>query len=589
MSQVRVLPPEVIAKIAAGEVVERPASVVKELLENAIDAKATAIEIRLKEAGKQLIHIRDNGQGIEPDDLDIIFLRHATSKIQTQDDLFLLSSLGFRGEALYSIAAVADVQLKSCHQDYDEGWEVHYRDGVCLNKKPAATTSHGTDIKVTEIFYNTPARKKFLKSNISEMNAILAVVLPYAMLYPQIRFLLVNNDKTMIDVLPTSSSAERFAQLLNLKADHLIEESYEYQDDNIRIRLLLGNINIQRKKRDLQYLFVNNRPVTHRNLEFQVNDIYRLIFPPQTYSAFAVMIDVPTEDVDANIHPTKREVKIKDEYRLISKLRRLTEQALMTKGSMKTVEEKPYHFSAGSYSQSANQPSSSWDQTTIETSLIQESLPTYKSEPQVDIHRDESHPELFQKKTSEPLHDRLKRSRYIGQFIRKFLLFEVDDSLLLIDQHAAQERIMFERFRKQMEESRVEVQALLSPIVMPLSPQEKIAMEEVEGVLSQAGFDTTFFDENTMVIQSHPLLIKNPEKAVRSVLAGKPHERCEYDVIARRACKASIVTGDKISPEQALHQRDELLLCQDPFTCPHGRPTLIDVKESFLDKQFLRT
>lgn len=607
MAKVKQLSSDVIAKIAAGEVVDRPSCVVKELVENALDAGATSVEVHLKEAGKSLIHIKDNGSGIDKDDLEIIFERHATSKISSIDDLESLRSLGFRGEALYSVAAIADVQLKSLARDESEGWEVHMRGGAQVTLQPAAIATHGTDIKVSEIFYNVPARKKFLKSNVSEMNAILSVFLPYTMLYPHVRFLLINEGKTHIDVRPTDSATQRFAEVLNLQAQHLIEDEFKYESDGTNIRCILGNINIQRKRRDLQYLFVNGRPVANKNLEFQVNDMYRLIFPPQTYSAFAVFIDVLPENVDANIHPTKREVKIRDEYKLSSKLRRMVENALMTKGSARVLEadkdddlwdEERDVKTQGIPTERMVFGPKSYGNLKMSNDGLRESSSVYSERPSSvlgsanlqdpDPHSVASESDLFRAQT-ESLHERFARSRYIGQFINKFLLFEVDQSLFYVDQHAAQERIMFERFRNQINDGDVEIQNLLTPVLVSLSPQEQVAWEETSEDLQKAGFETTQFDDQTIAVQTHPVLIKKVEPAVRAILAQLKHERCDYNIIARRACKASIVTGDKLSIEQALHQRVELLACEDPFTCPHGRPTMIEIKESFLDKQFLRT
>lgn len=240
MPNINILTPDVIAKIAAGEVVDRPASVIKELIENALDANATVIEIHLKEAGKELIHIKDNGHGIQKDDLTQLFNRHATSKIKNIDDLETLLSMGFRGEALYSIAAVSDVTLESQASNSLEGWLVHVRGGKKLLLEPCATKGHGTDIKIAELFFNTPARRKFLKSNTSELNQIVNVVSYYCLLYPNKRFILTHGGKTLIDLKPAPSSKDRVAATLNLDAKHLLETSQDFPADKIFIKTVLS-------------------------------------------------------------------------------------------------------------------------------------------------------------------------------------------------------------------------------------------------------------------------------------------------------------------------------------------------------------
>lgn len=622
MNKVRILPSDVIAKIAAGEVIERPASVVKECVENSIDAGATSIEVHLKDAGKQLIHIKDNGSGITHDDLNNLFQRHATSKITAIDDLERLQSLGFRGEALFSIGSIADVVLKSKmkdvgnstqddrpssvvlprsdHKDHD-AWQLHVRGGQRIDLQPAATSGHGTEIKISELFFNTPARKKFLKSNTTELNQIIETFLPYALLHPVVNFKLTNAERPIIDVKPVRSLKERAARALNVEAKHLLEVDENFKDDGINLRLVLGNINIQRTRRDLQYFFVNGRPIVHRNLGFHVNDIYRLILPPSIYGCFVIFIEVDPSTIDVNIHPAKREVKISQEGRLVSLLRQTIEYALMTHGDVRSLTatgetsfvnreasdktSDTFHVSRFTNDNSvAYSPGQS--QGTFNPAGFFDRTPTPPAGGEAVLKEIDAH--LFQK-PYETLRDKFGRAGYIGSFMNKYLLWELDDALLLVDQHAAQERIIFEKFKKQIDDGQVEVQHLLTPILLKLTPQEKIIWEESQEVLKEAGLDTNAFDEDTIAVQTVPVLIKRPEAMVRVLLSGDKAERCDHLTIARRACKASIVTGDQLSPEQARYQRQQLLECLDPFTCPHGRPTVIELKDSFLERQFLRS
>jgi len=572
MNKVNLLAPDVVAKIAAGEVVERPASVVKELLENAIDAGATHIEIHLKDAGKELIHIKDNGSGIAREDLEKIFQRHATSKISAIEDLEKLHSMGFRGEALYSIAAVSDVILSS-RTATDEGWQIHVKGGVRQNLEPTALSGAGTDIKIAELFFNTPARRKFLKNNTSELNQIINIVLPYTLIYPQKRFVLTHAGRTLLDLRSAPCCLDRAAAALNVSMNHFLETDQEFVEEQIRIQLILGNINIQRPRRDMQFIFINNRPVDSRHLSFNLNDVYKLILPPGVYGAFIAHISLNPSHVDVNIHPTKREVRLKDEARIVSVLRRMTEYQLMHKGQAKEIGGLPA------------------DQMIFAPGQLQA-----KFNPRTSTDNEQGLPLDFQLFGQEnTLRAKFAKGRYMGNFLQKYLIFEADDSLLIVDQHAAQERIMFEKFKNQIENAKVESQPLLTPVLLKLTPQEKIAWEENQENLTAAGIETTQFDEDTIALQTQPLLLKNMELVVRALLAvpasggaSGEAQRLDKDTLARRACKASVVSGDKLDSSQAEHQRKELLECQDPFICPHGRPTVIEVTQGFLDRQFLR-
>lgn len=606
MPKVQVLPSDVIAKIAAGEVIERPASVIKECVENSIDAGATSIEVHLKDAGKQLIHIKDNGSGITHEDLSNLFQRHATSKISAIEDLERLHSLGFRGEALFSIGSISDVTLTSQSSNDPLGWELHIRGGERIHLQPAATSGHGTDIKISELFFNMPARKKFLKSNTTELNQVVEAFLPYTLLHPVVDFKLTHAGRSVIDVKPVNSLKERIARSLNLDVKQLIEVDQQFKEDGIHLRMILGNINVQRTRRDLQYFFVNGRPIQHRNLGFHVNDIYKLILPPGNYGCFVIFIEVDPGMIDVNIHPSKREVKISNEGRLVSLMRHTIEHALMTAGDVRSIGAHQLSTNDNPSIQNPEAPSLDYTQGIPAESLIfgpgktqssfnpagffaQTSSPgMHNLKDTTEALVSEAQEHLFQK-PNETLRDKYGRARYIGSFMNKYLLWEVDDSLLLVDQHAAQERIMFEKFKTQIDEGKVEVQNLLTPILLKLTPQEKIAWEEAQETLKEAGIDTNAFDEDTIALQTIPTLVKKPEALVRTLLAGDKSDRCDHLTIARRACKASIVTGDKLSPEQTNHQRRQLLECRDPFICPHGRPTVIEIKDSFLERQFLRS
>ena len=600
MPRVHILKPEIISKIAAGEVIERPASVIKELVENAIDAQSGTIDIELKEAGKTLIRVKDDGHGIEQDDLKTIFTRHATSKITNVDDLYSIRSLGFRGEALYSVAAISHVTVHSKTEEQETGWGIHLRGGEDFHNRPCSFNDHGTEITVKELFFNTPARKKFLKSNTAEVHQILNVVIPYALLHNEIRFSLTHGHKPLLNVAPVLDKTSRMADVLNLDKQHLFEVRQDFSERDISVHLVLGDINIKRTRRDMQFIFVNGRPVQNRAIGFHMNQVYRLIMPQELYPCFAVHITIAPESVDVNIHPTKREVKIKSEQDICSILRSLTEQALMTSGHTKQVVEHMTQTGGG-------------EQRAVDRALTRSfssemafdaDAPVERHETAVDT-GDYAYPrralesgekqeffipenDLFAAK-QENLQSRLAQSRYIGNFMNKYLFFEAGQSILVVDQHAAAERVTYEQLILQMEKGTIEVQHLLSPVLIKLTPQEILIWEEAKDKLDALGLSVTQWDEETIAIHTHPLFLKDIEKTMQNLLAGEDIAKCDHDTMARRACRSSVMAGDKLSPEQAKHVRDQLIKCLDPFTCPHGRPTVIEIKQDFLDKQFLRT
>ncbi len=585
MAIVQILSPETIARIAAGEVVERPASVVKELVENALDAGATRVEVHLKAGGTSLIHVKDDGRGIARDDLAVLFQRHATSKISSAADLEKILSLGFRGEALYSIGAVAEVNIKSRAEGSAEAWECDVRGGVREESRPAAMAAQGTEIRVKEIFFNTPARRKFLKSDAAEAEQVLNVFLPYVLYFFDRHFILTHNGRALIDLPPAASALERAARALNLDARHLIQGEVVKPQDNISLRIVAGDINIQRPRRDLQFLFVNGRPVQSRGLLFHANDVYRLIMPDGVHPAFILFLDVAHAEVDVNIHPSKREVRIRQEARAGSILRAQLEQLLMTRGGAKEVGSglapEKIIFAPG------------------QRSSLPESVPAAApARPAVSVPLPPME-ELFTapvpaaaRPSQDPLKERLLRSRWIGTFVNTYHLFEEGEALFVIDQHAAQERILFEKFRAQINAGKLEVQHLLTPVVVRLTAQERLAFDHSQEKLGLFGFEATLLDEGAIALHTSPALIAGSgpmARAAQALLGDDEGVKPDIDRLARRACRASVMAGDRMKGEEAVHQLQELMACADPFTCPHGRPVFVELKTAFFDRHFLRT
>lgn len=597
MSSVKILPPEVISKIAAGEVIERPASALKEIIENSIDAQATMIDILLEGAGKKLIQIKDNGNGIEQIDLDQIFFRHATSKISSINDLDSILSLGFRGEALYSIGAISDTLVKSKTKDQDSGWQIHWRGGKKISTKPAAISDHGTEIEIRELFYNTPARRNFMKSNTTEINQILNIFIPYCLIHNNINFTLTHQKRKLIDLKNVDCYKTRCAQTLNVDEQFLLESQMDYPDQETSIHLILGDINIKRTRRDMQFIFVNGRPVQNKSINYHLNQIFRLILPSNYFGLFAAMITMPSEDIDVNIHPAKREIKILDERSLCTILRTQAEQTLMNGGNIQKALIKNQTGKTDTqralFSMSSSEDS--FDALGQRNSNDEDSLSsTNESTAYSYPHKHHEHQHLFPSQENifnnkDDIQSKLENARFIGIFMRKFILFETGKTLLVVDQHAAQERIMYEQLIRQLNNGTLEIQRLLSPVILSLTPKEVLSWEQTHDKLTKIGFENNQWDETAIAIHSHPLIIRDIEYSVRSLLAGDEFENYNHEQMARRACRSSIMAGDSLKPEQAEFQREQLLQCLDPFTCPHGRPTVIEMSEDFLDKQFLRT
>lgn len=597
MLTVKLLSSDVIAKIAAGEVVERPSSVLKELIENSLDAGATFIEIVLMDGGKTLIHIRDNGKGISQDDMQVLFHRHATSKIVSAEDLEQVLSFGFRGEALYSVAAVSEVVCQSRLMGQSESWQITVRGGIKEPIMPTSLSEQGTDIKVENLFFNTPARRKFLKSHSAEAESCVNVILSAALARPDVHFICHHQGKLVLDLPIVPTITQRLAKAHKLPLAHLHQSSGQNEEHQFKWTLVVGDMNIMRQRRDLQYVFINGRVVQHKMISFFMNEAFSLIFPKGSCGCFLVFVDLPPENVDVNVHPTKKEVRLHHDNSIGLILKNACESLLMTQTPTKSMAFGDSIFSfppSNSLPVSAPLKKSFMDSSLglnetkdlyQKTKAPQQKPESVAKSPSVEPPQsDQAAPPSVQ----ESLVERLSQARFIGTFDYKYHLLEDKGSLFVVDQHAAQERILFERFLAQVKARQVETQILMIPILVTLNPKEMIVFEELKSSLINMGFDITLFNEHTLAIQAHPMAIKNPTEVVLALCARESVVSFDEDVLARRACRASVMAGDKMFVCEVERQIQDLLQCQDPYTCPHGRPIVIELKGSFLDRQFLR-
>ncbi len=565
MGKIRILSEEIISKIAAGEVIERPASVVKELVENSIDACATEIVISLQRGGKSLITIRDNGTGIEKDDLRFLFQRHSTSKIKKFEDLFNIKSLGFRGEALYSISSISEIFLRSKTDEDQTGWEIHAKNQKKTEPKPVQMQK-GTEIEVHNIFFNVPARRKFLKSDIVEFRKILDIFIPYPILYPPISFTLSHNKKIIFDLPSEKTAKNRISRIFNVQQENLLEIEWRLFDNSISIKAVLGNINIQRPRKDMQFIFINNRPVRHNGLSFTINNFYRNLMPPETYPLFVFFLTLKNEDVDINVHPTKSQVKIRNENEVLNVVRTILEKnfADNMQPKMITLQE---------------------DKKSVSIQVSEKTETYQKSSSQELIFE-----KAFEQEESEPpdFKDLFLQAKFVAIVLETYLIFGSADCLFFVDQHAAHERIIFEKLLSQARKGKIKAEQLLIPLSLPLSTQEMLAWESGGKIrLEEIGFQTTQWDKQTIAIHSCPESIVNPELAVRNILS---EGNVDFDVetLLKKACRGSTMAGEQLSSEEAENLKITLMSCEQPLTCPHGRPTIIKISRKFIEKQFLR-
>jgi len=555
MGKVNILSENIISKIAAGEVVESPASVLKELLENSIDANSKKIEVIIENSGKKLISVKDDGEGIEPDDIEKIFERYSTSKIKNIEDLYKIRTLGFRGEALYSIGSVSDIILKSKIRSEKTGREIHVRGGKKLSLKECGM-SDGTVVEVRELFFNTPARRKFLKSDITEFRKLVNVFIPYTISFFDVSFSFINEGNKFIHLVPSENRILRFCEIFNIEEKFLIYEKNNFE--KFEIQIIFGDVNLKRSQKDMQFIFVNGRPVYNYTISHSINNFYQSFLSTEFFPVFAIFLSLPYEDVDVNIHPTKREVKIKYENEISKEIINFLNK-IFKKTNTKVVQIENRYEPVIKKS---------------EKEILRENVDIFAVEK-----TDEKETGLIEK---------LKNSEFIGIFKNKYLIFAYDDSLFFIDQHAAVERINYEKFIEEIESGKINIQQLLTPLIINLNYEEMAIYGKVEKIIEKYGFLTTKWSENKIAIHGYPSLLKDIEFSIRNLLSEENIEKYDREEIAKRACKVSITSGQKLTELEAKNIIEKLIECKNPFVCPHGRPIVIEITEKFLDIQFLR-
>jgi DNA mismatch repair protein MutL len=609
-NKIKILPENLANKIAAGEVVQRPESVVKELLENAIDAKADMIEVIIKQAGKSLIQVCDNGTGMSEEDAVLCIQKHATSKISKLEDLESIKTLGFRGEALSSIAAVSQLEIRTETRDEDIGSLIRIeKEGEIFKSK--ISTAKGTCVLVKNLFYNTPARRKFLKSDSTELKHIIDTFNRVALSHPQISFKFYNNDDLIFDY--NSGTLEQ--RVSYIFADNMLDAllKVEEKTEYLSVHGFIGKPSIFRKSKGDQYLFLNNRYVINKNINHAVFQAFENILEKGDYPFFILFIEIDPAKVDVNIHPSKLEVKFDDEkdiYNFILSVIRKTiasydlipNMSFLSASSSEIESKLKFDpFTELKRNDFSDRPSFSRKVDVVTNEDIELVFGTLKNEvyksDTVDYQMQEKILTSIPAETASPgKHDEHEKG-FIIQLHNKYILCQIKSGLMIIDQHVAHERILYEKALKKMESNLPMTQKLLFPITMEIDPASMDLLKELNPYLEKLGFDLRFKSSTKVIIDGVPEDIKNGfevkilQEIIEEFQTNYREKKLEQrDNIAKSfSCKTAIKSGDKLSENEMRLMIDQLFGSSMPYVCPHGRPVIIKISLEEFDKRFGRT
>ncbi|HLA12449.1 MAG TPA: DNA mismatch repair endonuclease MutL [Pyrinomonadaceae bacterium] len=655
MSKIRLLPDHVANQIAAGEVVERPASVAKELIENSIDAGARRIVVEIEGGGRRLLKVIDDGEGMLRDDAVLAFERHATSKIRRSEDLAAIATLGFRGEALASIASVARVSLTTNHRDSAAGTRVVIEGGKMRDVKDAAHPV-GTTVSVRDLFFNVPARRKFLRSEATEVFHLTNLVTHYALAHPEISFTLTTNGRETIRAAPAKDLRERAYQIFG---EEFLENLLEVRGGLEPVARVSGFVSApkdRRTSRDAQFLFVNGRFVRDRLLGRALSEGYRSILPHGVYPAALLFLETPLEEVDVNVHPAKTEVRFRRAAAVADAVREAIRTALASAGYVRpepvqVTEHATHAFGASAAAvtetvpgpQLAEEPErmeihtvGAGEKEVSQTiaaqaamphepiSIYQATIASYQSQqpriafpapsfpdefPTLDTRLEEAAPPASSPVSLPPLDSAEKYAREVsvesisanirplGQLDESFIIATDDEGLLLIDQHVAHERILFDKYRALEANRSAESQNLLIPETFDLTPAQAAAFDLIAPDLESYGFDLMRLSGRTVAIKAAPADL--PAAEARSMLAelldtvdsekkGSARETLRDEIAASLACHAAIKVNMPLAPEKMRWLIDKLLSTSSPTTCPHGRPVILRLATRDILKGFHR-
>ena len=678
MNKIKILPDNLANQIAAGEVVERPASVVKELLENSIDAGAKRVQIDIELGGRRLMRIADDGEGMLRDDAILAFERHATSKIKTLEDLGKIATLGFRGEALASIASVAKVELLTKTEDDSAATRVLIEGGKLIDVKDAARPT-GTTISVRDLFFNTPARRKFMRSEATENYHLTSIVTHYALAHPEIAFTLTNNGREILRLSPAKDLRERAYQIFG---SNLIDSLLPVSGGREFIAKVSGFISAPRERRttrDAQYFFINGRFVKDKIIAGGLLEGFRSVLPHGVYPVAFLFLEIPLEEIDVNVHPAKTEVRFRRSEAVKDVIAEAIRGALRNAGLLSEFQVSSSKFQVEE-SATVNQKIESPESQIFspkQNEQVQQKIEFQFETPRDDLHKNEeinqpiverqtslesdkftnlenasnefeipiSSSDFEQKansldsenysisnftsensrvegnqsairnsqseivmppvnsavkvvKTAEISDVSVSKIRPVAQLHNSFIIAVDDEGMLLIDQHVAHERILFDKFRKKETERNIESQNLLLPETIDLTPAQSQAFSVVEDDLESLGFGVMRLSGRTIAIKSVPTDL--PAAEIRNLLneildtveaekRGGAKATLRDDIAASLACKAAVKINMKLTPEKMQWLIDRLLLTSSPTTCPHGRPVILRLTMKDIERGFHRT
>lgn len=644
MGKINILDQNTSNQIAAGEVVERPSSVVKELVENSIDANSSNITIEILDGGVSLIKVIDDGSGIEPEDLKKAFMPHATSKIKNINDIYSIDSMGFRGEALASIASVSKIILKSKVSYENEGAEIVISGGDILSNGEVGM-NNGTIIEVRDLFFNVPARRKFLKSSSRETAIINDIVSRIALTNPNISFKLISNNKKVLHTYGTGNILDSIRSVYNKEtSSNLIE--FENHLDTVTVYGFIGNKELARKSRTNQSIFVNKRYIKDRAINVAVENAYRSFNTSDKFPFFILFIEIYPELVDINVHPTKSEIKfsnerevfsavyaavhkafgnfVKEDFNLESNLFE-TEQKQVEEINQLTFEKKLDEISKleNEYKVMEDKYKTHKESVTIPVDFgvkaitldsrssnietkpsiedrernIYEFSDAVNDKKDYNLQVDEKGIKFGNKEGVNPgINSNFPKLNIIGQFNKTYIIAEHNDNMYLIDQHAAHEKFLFERYLKSIENSNLIIQPLIVPIVLELSLTDYGYYEENKDLFENSGFKIESFGISSIKITEVPYFLNrlDPKNLLLAIIdnlkglgSGKTVE-VKYNKIASLACKAAVKANDLLSNSEMESLLEDMRYMDDPFHCPHGRPTIIKFSRYELDKKFKR-
>ena len=595
---IQLLRPEVSSKIAAGEVIERPASAVKELVENALDAGASRIRIEIRGGGIEYIRITDDGSGIPADQVELAFKRFATSKLEMAEDLEAVSTLGFRGEALPSIASVARVELRTRTPESDSGASIEIDNGEVASAGPTGAPQ-GTTITVRQLFRNLPARRRFLSSTNAEQTRIHRVVAHYAMAYPEVAFEL-SPDRGRSFSTPGSGdlrdavSAVHGRQVAESMLEIVPEES---EEATIEVSGLIGPPSLDRANRNYVSLFANRRWVRNRSLSYAIEQAYHGFMAERRYPVAVVSVSVPFQEVDVNAHPAKAEIRFRRENSVFGAVQRAVRRTLGEHAPIPEVSHRavtqPGH--SGGHRAQVPSPSAFWPTAPFASSEARGVPPSQRGDIVEQYHNIIDPPDVGQAPPTPTPREALPILRVLGQVQNTYVVAEGPDGMYLIDQHAAHERVMFERTVARAAEGSPDVQSLLEPTVVELDDAAFELVTTQSEVISGMGFVLEPFGGTSVVVRAVPALLvdMDHQTALTDVLDlmqdGGGFETWEERAAYSIACHGAIRAGKVMTHEEMQELVRQLEACAQPNSCPHGRPTMIHMSSGQLEREFGRT